>query len=121
MFEHSRFIQQQKKIYREIGYIVCPALDGEKVYFNNKGFTHLLRKNKFLRPINEQIKRLNLLHYCVEILSDTNIKATHKLIKTRKGVAEFWGLEKIINKVRIRIVIRKINRGAIHFFSIYSP
>jgi non-homologous end joining protein Ku len=120
MLEHSRFIQQQKKIYREIECIVCPALNGEKVYFNNKGFNHLLRKNGLPRTVLEQRVRLRLLTFCKNILTDNTLVATHKTMRSSKGIAEFWGIEKKIDNMVIRVVIRKINKSRAHFFSIYS-
>ncbi len=120
MFEYSQFIRQQKKLYKEIGCIICPALDGAKIYFNNKGFNHLLRKNGLPRTIPEQMTRLSLLKFCKRIITDNSLIATYQTIKSNKGIAEFWGIEKKIGNIIIRIVIRKINKGMTHFFSIYS-
>ncbi len=120
MFQHSQFVQQQKKFYKEIRCVVCPALGNEKVYFNNKGFNHLLRKTGLPRPIPEQIARLRLLIFCKTILKDPTLIATHRVIKSNKGNVEFWGIEKKVHNLTIRIVICKINKGMTHFFSIYS-
>lgn len=119
MRSHSQFIQEQKKFYRNIGHVICPALGNAKIFFNNKGFTHLLRKNQYLRPIDEQIKRLALLPHCIEILLDPQIGASYKILRSHRGTAEFWGLEKTINSQTIRVVIRKVNNGTLHFFGVY--
>ena len=68
---HKEFIKKAKKNFRKILYVECPVFNGEKVYFTDKGFTHLLRKGRELRPIGIQIKRIKLLKFAVPILSNS--------------------------------------------------
>ena len=51
--DFKEFIKKAKKEYKKIGHVECPAFRGEKVYFNNDGFNHLVRKGAFVRPLYE--------------------------------------------------------------------
>ena len=51
-----------KKYYKSIGTIKCPALDNELVYFRRDGFEHLIRKDRKIRPIPDQLRRFKLLY-----------------------------------------------------------
>jgi hypothetical protein len=68
---HKLFIQNQKVEYRKLGFAECPAFNNEKIYFNNYGFQHIIRKGKKLREISEQIKRFNILKYAPIIIKNS--------------------------------------------------
>ena len=55
-----RVIKSYKKRYYSIGFIICPALKNEKVYFNNHGFNHLIRKRGVRRSCKDIKSRLGL-------------------------------------------------------------
>jgi len=118
--EHKLFIKKSKKTYNKIGYVICPALNNKKVYFNRHGFRHLIRKGKHLREISEQIERLNLIKYAPNIISTSiKIKEFNKNV-TDETFADFWSFIKIINDKEIKVVIRQIKGKDKHFFSIMS-
>lgn len=122
----KNFIKAEKKKYRKIRYVECPALDNEKIYFTDKGFTHLLRKGRELRPIHVQIKRIRLLKYAIPILKDSTKFHSYR-IRTRnfegtKGIikssAQFWSFEKVMEGGSIIVVVCQINKENKHFLSI---
>jgi hypothetical protein len=117
---HKEFLITQKKKYYQIECIVCPVLDNEKVYFNNYGLNHLIRKRGKPRPIYDQRRRFKLLKYCFRVISDIDVEIKYEKIVNKKGKAEFWCLSKKINKKEIKIIIRRVGTGKLHFFSIYS-
>ncbi|OGG60521.1 hypothetical protein A3C89_04000 [Candidatus Kaiserbacteria bacterium RIFCSPHIGHO2_02_FULL_50_50] len=128
-YEHSK--KKAKEIYKSIGAIICPALDGDYVYFTNVGFNHLVRKGRIPRTKNEQMSRFVLLEHVEPILKDprANIEyraTTEKRVVNRHGeeyfmesTAEFWTFHKRIDDCTIKVVVRKLGtEGDKHFFSI---
>jgi hypothetical protein len=109
------FIQKYKKEYYSIGFIKCSALGGEKVYFNNHGFNHLIRKNGAKRYVLDIKRRFQLLKFVKRILQSKIL-----YIEYRRGKIKYWALSKNINGKIIKVVLRKINRGKIHFYSIFG-
>ncbi len=108
-------IRKYKEKYYQIRFVVCSLLNNEKVYFNNHGFNHLIRKRGVKRYVWDIRRRLKLLKYAKQI-----IESQDALIEYRKDVQEFWSLTKIIQKRKIKVVIRRIKEGKIHFFSIFE-
>ena len=116
--------------YRTIGDVNCPYLK-DKVSFNAKGLEHLKfsRKNH-ARPRQDQYMRLKLLHLAPRVLG---------LSKTIQGISKKSGLElirssahneilakfstyyefvAIIDKYRVRIIVKQIEAGPKYFWSI---
>ena len=118
MFSHKSFLISQKKKYYKIGLILCPALDNEKIYFNNHGFNHLIRKRGKLRSKYEQKRRFSLLTFARDIVGDKTVSVEYVFNKNKENRTYFYILEKEIDKKIIKIVIRKINNSKLHFFSI---
>jgi hypothetical protein len=119
-----------KVLYGKIGTMWCPALN-EYITFNRLGFQHLLRKRGIPRTKEEQERRFALLPFVKEIVGDpcakfyyqkktsfSRLDRHNKTIRTSNN-AEFWRLSKEIDGKRINVVIRKINHGKKHFFSVY--
>ena len=79
--------------YKKIVKVWCPALNDD-VIFNSMGIRHLLRKRGELRPKHERERRLGLLRYAVEIISDSNASI-------------------------VIVVVRQFERGNKHFLSVY--
>ena len=122
--------KNQKILYEKIGTTWCPTLK-EYITFNRLGFQHLLRKRGIPRTKEEQERRFALLPFVKEIVGDPHAKFRyqkktsfsrvdrhHKTIRASNN-AEFWKLSKEINGKTINVVVRKINRGKKHFFSVY--
>jgi hypothetical protein len=111
-------VQKPFKVYKEryysLGEIFCVSLK-EKVYFNNYGFNHLIRRRGLKRPYYESVKRLNLLVYVRRVITSESVKVNY-----RKSKYKFWSLSKSIDGKSIKIVLRKKQNGKLHFYSIFE-
>jgi sugar-specific transcriptional regulator TrmB len=118
-----------KRNYQKIGKVVCPALDSEYVVFNNIGFTHLIRKQE-IRSRTEQKKRFALIHYTEQIIQKQKASIVYrsevkKIIVKRYGrkipqtsTTQYWTFTEIIKKWKIKVVVRQVNKGSKHFYSV---
>lgn len=107
---------------------MCPALNNEHIIFNAEGFNHICRKPN--RPTKEIIDRLQLLWHAETILQDpfvlmTYRKRSEKLMLRKSGVrrpeeveVQYWRFEKPIGTEIVKVLVRQVNDGQKHFFSI---
>ncbi len=119
--EHKKFVDNAKNEYKNIGYVECPAFDNEKIVFSNSGFNHLIRKGGELRPMSVQVERLTLaIKYAPQILRVSS-KYTTFLKDTNQNnhIAYFWSFISRHEGLNIRIVVRQLENGPKHFFSIH--
>ena len=112
------FIENAKTEYRKIGSIKCPAFDGDKVFFTERGFNHLIMKRGVRRSRFQQERRLNRVGQAVELVSKQNNIHSYRISVHEKSVARFWSLEGSLRGRTIIVVIRQINYGNKHFFSV---
>ncbi len=118
--EHKLFIQKAKEDYKKIGYIECPAFGGEKVYFNHYGFQHIQFKGRTPRSVGQVIHRFNLLFKYYKILKNSKyVESEEKLVENGSTVY-FWTIRSRVGYINIRIILRRLNNGTIHFFSIMT-
>ena len=112
------YIKKACTEYYKIGSILCPAFGNELVYFNKRGFNHLLYKGKDIRSRKEQSVRLNLVSCAVSILqaSDRPFRSSTDIIGGYK--AYFWAFRGKVGSVWVRIVVRQLGKGRKHFFSV---
>lgn len=112
-------IKKYKEQYYKIGYIVCPVLNNKKVYFNNKGFAHLVRKGRKFRSKKEQKRRFALLKYVRHVLLRGYIHEKRSVLENDRKIF-YWSVVLFINKNKITVILRKINKRDIHFYSIFD-
>ena len=123
-------MENPKALYGEIGKVWCPALH-DYIAFNRAGFQHLLRKRGRRRTETEKKRRLALLPFIEDIIANPNVKIYHEKkissfrsnqhgekIQTSNEV-EFWKLSEAKNGRTINVIVRKLNKGEKHFFSVY--
>ncbi len=105
--------------YRNIGPIKCPAFNNEEIYFNRYGFDHIVYKAGIPRPIDEVANRFSLLTYVPNILKNLgSVDSEEKRIKSR-SIGYFWTIKYSLHSgLRVRIIIRRLNDGQLHFYSI---
>lgn len=120
MEKHREEIAKFKDAYKRIGSVACPYFRGEKVYFTRSGFNHLLRKGKQTRISSEQIERLHLIQYCKKILESEQALVEYRSSIRPNTIAQFWGFAARLDKLHIKLVVRQIDTGRKHFFSIFS-
>lgn len=120
-----------ESLYNSVGHIVSPALGGVKVHFTSDGFHHLLNtKNRFPRPQDEWLTKLEYLPHAIELLSiattyqEYDVRQENVRIKRKKkrvmAVSEvhYWGIIGIIQKRKVRVVVRKAGNGQHQFCSV---
>jgi hypothetical protein len=109
-------IKKAKEIYKGIKCIECPALNNEKIFFNRKGFQHLLYKKGDRRNKSDQINRLILIQDVVDI-----VRESQKYNELRdNGDIKFWSLVSIKNGMCITVVICQKGTGVKYFLSVMA-
>lgn len=123
---------EAKRSYSAVGPLFCPYLN-DIVHFRNDGFEHLLfkRKDKPRSPA-EQYTRLRLLPLAEEVIrkSHTLQEYSQQTTTVRQQSANRWEKKaKAVNyyvftaiirpRVRIKVVVREIEGGAKHFYSLF--
>jgi hypothetical protein len=113
------FVRKQRDEYKKSEPASCPVFHGELVYFNSKGFSHLLRKGHALRKVKEAYRKLILLKYARRIiLSATEI---YKYAKYEHSGVQMWVLRAQIDGKMIDVVVRQDHTtDRKYFFSIMS-
>lgn len=114
----SEYIKKAKEDYKKIGYVECPALDNAPVYFNKYGWNHLMRKGKNMRDPSDQMNRIKIIPYAVIIIRNIRKLSEYRNNISFDSFAHFWSLRMKVNKSWLRVVIRQMNNGNKHFFSI---
>ncbi|MDO8515473.1 MAG: hypothetical protein Q7S14_03155 [bacterium] len=107
-----------KLLYKKIGKIDVAALDGESVSFTRVGFDHLIRKGRVKRNKKEQFHRFGLLKYVAQILQNKNVTILYRENKRNLSIAKFWTFVEVIQRTKIKLVVRQVGDGSKHFFSI---
>jgi len=114
--KYKNEVAEAKILYKSIGCVYCPAFNNEKIYFNRKGFQHLLYKKGDRRRKNDQIERLSLLGLAVNVLQESR-KFTE--YRTRENI-KFWSFRRETSKGIITVVVAKINDGPKYFLSVMT-
>ncbi len=115
----KEYLKEEEEKYKKLRFIKCPAFNDEEVHFNYYGLRHLIYKGEKLRTKDEIIKRFNLLPFTPNILKIIKT-ADHEEKRVRENSnAYFWTIKHQIHSgLRVRIIIRRLNSGTLHFFSI---
>ncbi len=117
-------------VYKAIGEIWCPYFK-EKIIFNAKGWEHLkFKTHGHARERGDQYVRFKLLYLAPEVLKIShavqgvsqmkkmefmNVNSRWEWVMKR---VEFWEFIAVIDEVRVRVVIKQVEGGAKHFWSI---
>ena len=119
MIMDSRQKDNLKSEYIKLENVFCPYLMSE-VVFNNKGFMHLLYKSgNRKRNLSDIKNRISFLGESRNILSiTTTVQELEEKITEDKKI-NYFGFIAILNKVKLKIVVRKDNEnGNYHFYSV---
>jgi hypothetical protein len=121
-----------KRSYAAIGSLFCPYLNAN-VHFRDDGFEHLTfkRKNK-PRPPVEQYTRLRMLSLAEEVIRKSHTLQEHSQQVTvvrqqssnrwekRSKTVNYYVFVAIIRpRVRMKVVVREIEGGVKHFYSLF--
>ena len=89
------------------------------------GFNHLIRKGRVGRSLREQKRRISLVHKAPEILMSSREFSEYSEEKRlsdsgRISLARFWAfvIDDYGNAISIIVIVRQMNNGRRHFFSI---
>lgn len=118
----SKFIQDQKKLYKSLKPIYCSVLQ-QTVYFNSTGLNHILYNRRRPRNHNEQHYRAGLIPHISNVIS----KATQavKVIKSENPLVITWSIEHIVkdtkgNKQSVKVILIKNGDGNLYFLSVMA-
>ena len=106
--------------YNLLKIATCPAFYGEKIYFNSHGFNHLIRKGRTPRKPGDVQRRLFLLKYVETIIKTCGYYSEYKFVMKNNIKIRFWSLVKVINSRTVTVIIRQIQDGRKHFYSIFD-
>ncbi len=129
--EYEKTKKEAREIYNKIGRVWCPAISGH-VSFESTGFRHLMWKGRERRPYTQQVKRFSLIVSATEIISNPKSRVIKReearyLPIKRDGVEVviktqvcFWAFHAKIESKNVRVIVRRINNGNKHFFSVFE-
>lgn len=100
-------------IYRGLGALFRPAL-GELVYFDSAGLNHMIYKGKDRRPIPDQIRRFKLFVHVAHVIQKAGTVEKSSSLSN----IQFWSVTHVVEDKEITVVIRQINQGRKHFYSV---
>jgi hypothetical protein len=99
----------------------CLVLDNVPITFGNSGFTHLIRKDRKVRPFSEVRWRMDLLKHAPFIITDKNtICGKTSSANSTYGSITYFSLTNSVGKSKIRMILRQYGTGNIHFLSIMT-
>ena len=103
----------------------------QSIHFTAEGFEHIIYKgNRTERDKSSQMMRFTLLKRAIRLIEISTtfqeyeetfklfeLKRHKKRIQESKRV-HYWGLIAIIQERKIKVILRKIGNGQVHFWSI---
>ncbi|MBU6447265.1 hypothetical protein KGQ24_00280 [Patescibacteria group bacterium] len=116
--------------YKAVGKIRCPYFN-EDISFNSEGLSHILFKSwNTARSRDDQYVRLRLLPLAVRVIKTSHtlqeyfetkrferIRSNGNWQKQLKRV-RYYGFVAIINNALIKVIIREVEGGQKHFYSL---
>jgi hypothetical protein len=127
----ERTKKEAREAYDKIGRVWSSVLN-DYISFNSVGFRHLLWKGKARRSYPEQMKRLALIPFAITAISAPSRPVVQRdekeysrierdgLVVTIKNPVRFWAFYTTAEGKNIRVIVRQVNNGHKHFFSIFE-
>lgn len=124
MDEYRKERDHARDFYGKRKSIFSPALK-ESVFFSSEGFNHLIfKKARKEREQAAQIARFKLLPRAIRLIGhantfqefEENIVVLDK--KRDAALVSYWGIIAIFEQRKIKVVVRKIAEGKVHFWSV---
>lgn len=127
---YKKVKQEAGDFYKTVNAVFCPYLKS-KVNFNAKGLDHIKMKSwnktrlvsdqylrlKFLKLVPEALQASGTLQEFHETKNFERIKDTGEWQSIMKPVA-YYGFVAIINNVKIKIIVKKVEGGQPYFWSV---
>lgn len=114
----SEELKEFRNQYQKIGYMYCLALNNEKIYFNKHGLIHLIVKGRFPRKSEDITRRIKIFTFSKEIIQKEKEISEYRMTSKGSSIGHFWTLKSKVNGKIIKVVIRQLNNGRKHFFSV---
>lgn len=117
----SGVVSKYKAIYQKITPVYSEAI-GDKVYFNMRGFKHLIFKNKHRRANEAIYNRLVLIPLIVPVIKnckeEVEIRIKREEIDGKSVRVTYFALESRVGNsdARVRVVTRKVGEKGKHYF-----
>lgn len=119
-----------EEMYKSLTEVHCPYFN-DKVHFNARGLEHTkFKRHGKARPQQDQYMRFKLLHLAPETLRNSKtlqgywetksfekIRAHNRTDSVLKTV-EYFEFVAVIDEVRVKIIVKKIDGGQRFFWSI---
>lgn len=121
--------KQAEEDYKKIDSVLSPYLK-KGVAFNAKGLEHIKFKGRNKARSNEdQYMRLKYLHLAKKIIKASHTLQGHQerneMVKVKRGkwtyemqAVNYFEFVAIIGDVRVRVIVKKVAGGELHFWSI---
>ena len=107
-----------KSFFNQVRQVQNPAL-GEIIYFNAKGINHLLYKNNRNLRQKDRIKaNFILLPRATKLLEKSTFWQEESHYVKDKSKYFFWAFEAVVDQRRIKVIVRQVNSGKKHFWSV---
>ncbi|RJQ29667.1 hypothetical protein C4571_00835 [Candidatus Parcubacteria bacterium] len=116
----SAFINRQKSLYKSLNPCYCPAAQ-VTVYFTSDGLNHILYNRRRPRSHDERHYRAGLITHIVEVI--TKAPVAIQKVHASDPSCSLWILwhevvDRNNRKLKIKVLLRKIGNGNVHFLSI---
>ncbi len=128
-FIHIR--EKAEREYKNVSSVYCPYLRKD-VAFNAGGLEHLkFKRRNHARSRKDQYVRFRCLPLASKILSLSHTLQGHQerneMVRIKEGkkkwnhimkLVEYFEFIAVINEFRVRVIVKKVDGGALHFWSI---
>jgi len=127
---YEKLREDARRFFHSIGKIHCPALN-EVASFTAEGFNHLVfktsrsereRSSQILRfkplPIAKDLVGLTTTYQEYEETLKEMLVKRHKRHERRPLPVRYWGLIAILRGRKVKVILRKVGNGQLHFWSI---
>ena len=116
---YKKLLEDTRKYYKNLKKIRCKHIENDLIIFGDSGFSHLLIKDRKLRSIDEQFRKLCLVQYIPQIINNDGIKKETRIIQSKEyGQIEYIALSGNFDNKIVKIILRKLGNGNYHFWSI---
>jgi hypothetical protein len=125
--EYEKQKEKAKELFTRTKPAQSPAL-GQDVHFTTEGFNHIIfRRANLERERPSQIMRFKLLSRAIRLIAYANTfqefeEVAHsfpmkmsKRHEVRTKMVLYWGIIAIFESRKIKVILRKIGNGQLHF------
>lgn len=116
MSNFKKAIKKAKQYYFEIwkgNEKPSPAFNTEIIKVTKAGWNHIVFSSR--RNASEIVERLSYIKNARELIERSAFIQNYRKV----GAAEYWELQGMFGKVVVRTIIRSINLGEKHIFSVF--